>query len=382
MEYPVAQTGGVEVLVTELLRGLPSEFDVVLVSDDDDESLAASGLAPLIGAHFPWRFGCGTAASANALARDLKQAGVALAHFHFGGTYAWGSRRAHFCPIPKAARLGIPVLITNHWVSSPLEGYCGPSRPLLLKLGFFPVVWCNRLRVLGNTRFEIAVSAENRDLLRRILWPLRNRIGYIYHSTLDEAEPEPAVTADRRPPTILMVATIAPRKNQKTMITALDQIAADYPDWRLRLVGYVGDRQYYDELRSMSAAGRLGGRLEFAGPMTRTRVAEAMHEAAIFVLPSQGEGLGLSLQEAMFRGCACVATPVGGVTELVEDRRTGLLVPPDDVSALAEVLRKLIAQPELRRQLGENGRASILAKGMTRQWMIRRHVELYRRLLT
>src|SRR5271170_2552392 len=114
MEYPVAQAGGVEVLVIELLRGLASEFRVVLVSDDNADSLAASGLAPLIDKHFPWRFGHGGAAEAKGLAAALKRADVALAHFHFGGTYTWHSRCARRCPIPMTAQLGIPVVITNH----------------------------------------------------------------------------------------------------------------------------------------------------------------------------------------------------------------------------------------------------------------------------
>jgi nickel-dependent lactate racemase len=49
---------------------------------------------------------------------------------------------------------------------------------------------------------------------------------------------------------------------------------------------------------------------------------------------------------------------------------------------LAEALRELIAQPALRRQLAERGRAAVIEKGMTRQQMIRRHVELYSRILT
>src|SRR5258706_11827703 len=105
-----------------------------------------------------------------------------------------------------------------------------------------------------------------------------------------------------------------------------------------------------------------------------------MYRASIFVMPSLREGLGLSLQEAMFRGCACVGTAVGGIPDLIEHGRTGLLVPPNNPAALAEALRELIAQPALRRQLAERARASIFAKGMTRQHMIRHHAELYHNL--
>jgi glycosyltransferase involved in cell wall biosynthesis len=381
MEYPVTQAGGVEALVVELVRGLTSEFSIVLVSDDDADSVAAAGLAPLLAEHFPWRSGQGGAAEAESLAVALKQAGVALAHFHFGGTYGWNSRTAHKCPIPATARLGIPVVITNHWVQPPLEGYCRASRPLWFKLAMFPFAWCSRLRVLHSARLELTVSIHNRNVVRDSFWPLRSKIGHMYHSSLDEHEPEPALRAEDRPPVILEVATIARRKGQRVLIEAFDCLAARYPEWTLRLVGYVGDKDYFEEIRTMDATRRLGDRLEFTGPLSRTETAEAMFGAAIFVLPSLSEGLPLSVQEAVFRGCACVATSVSGIPELIEHGRTGLLVPPNDVTATAEALDQLITDRALRRQLARRGRASIIAKGMTRQGMLRRHVELYRSLL-
>jgi glycosyltransferase involved in cell wall biosynthesis len=377
MEYPVAQTGGVEMIVVELLRGLASEFSVVLVSDDDADSLAASGLAPLIAKHFPWRFGHGTAAAAKNLAVALKQAGVALAHFHLGGTYAWGSRLFHKCPIPMTAHLGIPVLITNHLVFPPMEGFCGADRPLWVKLGVFPFFWLNRMRVLNAAEHEFADSQADRDVLRKLFWPLRKRIGHIYHSQLDENEPSGGPTADTRARVVLSVATITRRKGQRILIEAFDSIATKCPEWKLRLTGYVGDKDYFKEIQNMHAAKRLAGRLEFTGSLNRADTAKLMFGSAIFVLPSLHEALGLSLEEAMFRGCACVGTTVGGIPELIEHGRTGLLVPPDNPAALADALRELIAQPALRRQLAERGRASIIEKGMTRQQMIRRHVELY-----
>jgi len=363
------------------VRGLASEFSVVLVSDDDANSLAAAGLAPLLAAHFPWRFGQGGAAEAKSLAVALKQADVALAHFHFGGIYAWGSRLAHRCPVPATARLGIPVVITTHFVQPPLTGFCGPQRPWWFKLALFPPAWGNRLLTLSRARREFAVSIQNRNLLRAIFWPLCGRIGYLYHSILDESEPAALLTADQRPPVILTVATIARRKGQRVLIEAFDRIAAAHPEWTLQIVGYVGDKDYYEEIQAMDAVRRLGARIQFAGPLNRTEVARAMHGASIFVLPSRGEGLPLSVQEALFRGCACIGTPVSGIPELIDHDQTGWLVPPDNPEALAAALGELIAQPALRRQLAERGRASIIEKGMTRQQMVRHHAELYHGLL-
>jgi glycosyltransferase involved in cell wall biosynthesis len=381
MEYPVAQAGGVEVLVVELLRGLASDFGVVLVSDDDADSLAASGLAPLIDKHFPWRFGHGGAAEAKRLAADLKRADVALAHFHFGGTYTWHSRCAHRCPIPMTARLGIPVVITNHLVVPPMEGFCGAHRPLWLKLGVFPFFWLNRLRVLNAAKREFAVSLADRYVLASLFWPLRGRISHMYHSKLDENESGGGSTADERAPIILTLGTIGWRKGQRILVEAFDRIARDYPDWTLRIVGRPGEKDYYEGVLASDAARRLGPRLQITGMLPDAAIPGEMYQASIFVMPSLREGLGLSLQEAMFRGCACLGTTVGGIPDLIEHDRTGWLVPPDNPAALAEGLRRLITQPALRRQLADRGRVSIIEKGMTRQQMVRRHAELYRSIL-
>jgi glycosyltransferase involved in cell wall biosynthesis len=81
--------------------------------------------------------------------------------------------------------------------------------------------------------------------------------------------------------------------------------------------------------------------------------------AAVVVLPSHREGLPMVLLEALAHGRAVVATPVGGVPSLVEDGVTGLLVPPGDALALRAAIERLLADKDLRRKLGEAGRARV-----------------------
>lgn len=375
MEYSVVQAGGVEVLVVELVKGLASEFDIILVSDDDRESLSAAGLTPLVKGHLRWRLGQGDRTEARALARNLKHAGVGLAHFHFGGTWCWNSRLAWRCPILHTARLGIPVVATNHLVHPPMEGFCGAHRPWWQKLALFGICWSSRLAVLRATRHEITVSRADRDTARKLFWPLRHRIDCIYHSRLDETNASEIVPADQRAPVILSLGTIGPRKGQKVLAEAFSRIVAEFPNWRLRIVGRIADPSYFQSIR-------LGPRVDITGYLPDKNIRRELDQAAIFAMPSLSEGLGLSLQEALFRGCACIGSRVGGIPELIEHGHTGLLVPPNDSRALADGLRALMRDRILRARLGENGRAHILAKGMTRQRMVRRHSELYWRILT
>lgn len=87
---------------------------------------------------------------------------------------------------------------------------------------------------------------------------------------------------------------------------------------------------------------------------------ERLYErAAVVVCSSYREGLPLCVIEAMAYGRPVVATAVGGIPQLVEDGRTGFLVPPGDAEALREALERVLADPALRRRLGSAGRERI-----------------------
>ncbi len=82
----------------------------------------------------------------------------------------------------------------------------------------------------------------------------------------------------------------------------------------------------------------------------------------IFTLASTAEAFGLVLTEAMGCGLPVVATRSGGIVEIVDDKVTGLLVPPLNPEALAEALRQLIENPAFRKELGDRGRKRVEQK--------------------
>jgi len=102
-----------------------------------------------------------------------------------------------------------------------------------------------------------------------------------------------------------------------------------------------------------------------------------MSRAAIYVQPSFWEALGLALQEAMFAGCACVGSRAGGIPELIEENKTGLLFEPGNVAQLAAALETLIADEARRENLGRAAAASIQERGMTAEQMVENHLRLY-----
>lgn len=153
--------------------------------------------------------------------------------------------------------------------------------------------------------------------------------------------------------TIIYPAAFAKGKNQKFLIEAFMQVAAEFPDWRLRLLGRTGGR-YADECKrlAMKLGGEMGaaGQIDFAGFCAD--MASEYAQCAFVAFPSLDEGFGLVIADAAAFGKPCV---------MVEDwigtaASGGGIVTPPTVGAYAEGLRRLMADAELRRRLGERAR--------------------------
>ncbi len=111
-------------------------------------------------------------------------------------------------------------------------------------------------------------------------------------------------------------------------------------------------------------------------PGERSDIDEIMRSLDIFVLPSQAEGISNTILEAMASGLPVVATAVGGNPELVEDGKTGLLVPHSDPAAMARALLDLIEDKQKRQQMSENSHQSIL-DNFSIQAMVNQYTEVY-----
>jgi glycosyltransferase involved in cell wall biosynthesis len=116
------------------------------------------------------------------------------------------------------------------------------------------------------------------------------------------------------------------------------------------------------------------------GFLSSTELAERYRRAAVVVCPSRSEGFGIVCAEAMAHGKPVVATAVGGLQELVHHARTGFLVEPGNPAALRVAIKLLLADPALRRRLGENARADV-AERFAWPAVTRATVEAYRAAL-
>jgi glycosyltransferase involved in cell wall biosynthesis len=379
MEYSLAQQGGTEVLVRALAEDLSESLEVVLVTNDSPESLAASGLKARLLRHIRWNPEAQSRSSSRRLASELRELGVALAHFHFGGTFTWQNRWPGACPIHLVRRRGIRCVSTVHLVHPPLGGYIGAQRSLAMKLALFPLAWGSKCHTLTRTEIEFAVSRHDLAILQGCSGPLAARQRLMYHSAIrtDELPQGP----EEREPVILCVGSIGPRKGQVILIEAFNRIAEYFPDWRLVMVGRWEEGDYYQSVRAALDSSPHQKRIEMPGRLPDAETRGWLRRAAIFAMPSLEEGLGLSLQEALLSGCPAVGSRVGGIPELIDDGVNGRLVTPGDPAALAEGLTELMKNPVRRRDLGRQARATVLRKGMTREAMVENYQSAYNEVL-
>ncbi len=144
-------------------------------------------------------------------------------------------------------------------------------------------------------------------------------------------------------PVIGMVGRLSPVKGQKTLLEAAPSILRDFPDARFLFIGEGPSEHGLKEL-----VDRLG--IEESTVFVRTvhDTAQPLAIMDVFAFPSIKEGLGLSLMEALSAGRPCVASDTGGIGSIIDNGRNGLLVPPGDAEGLADAIKRVLKDGDLR----------------------------------
>jgi glycosyltransferase involved in cell wall biosynthesis len=172
---------------------------------------------------------------------------------------------------------------------------------------------------------------------------------------------------------LISVGRLRPPKDFITLARALARL--EHGSFRASFVGDGPDRSMIEaELQRLG----LGDSVRLLGD--RSDVPRLLASADLFVCSSRSEGMPVSIIEAMAVGLPVVASAVGGVPEMVDDERTGLLVAPGAAVALADALARLIGDRTLREQMGRAGRKDALQRYDLPPFR-RAHLELYARLL-
>ena len=185
----------------------------------------------------------------------------------------------------------------------------------------------------------------------------------------------PAAGRPDRPFTVGFVGTLKPWHGTETLLEAHALLRRSVPDARLLL---VGDGPQADALREQAAALGTADAVETTGAVAPVDVPALLHrmDVATAPYPAAGEGYfsPLKVYEYMAAGLAVVASAVGQLPAVVEDRRTGFLVPGSDPTALAATLRELATDRGLRDRVGAAARAHV-ASGHTWTHVVERSLD-------
>jgi glycosyltransferase involved in cell wall biosynthesis len=167
------------------------------------------------------------------------------------------------------------------------------------------------------------------------------------------------------------VARLIERKGLGDLIRALAML--ERGRFELEIVGGGSDQRV---LRDLATRLGVADEVLFSGPLPRAEVAERYRAADLFTLPSSAEAFGNVFAEALASGLPIVGSTTGGIPDLVDHGRNGLLVPPGDVQALAGAIRYLADDPELRAEMAVRNRARAET---TLEWaqVTRRYLSIY-----
>ncbi len=171
---------------------------------------------------------------------------------------------------------------------------------------------------------------------------------------IDAANVHEAFWLPHGAPVVGNVAALVAHKGQRHLIDAMPVVIREVPDARLVI---LGEGELRPQLEHQVKQLHLEKHVVLPG--FRADVLPLIKGFDMFVMSSETEGLGTSLLDAMAAAKACIGTRVGGIPEVIDDGVTGILVPPHDPPALAGAIVGLLNDGDLRRRMGDAGRARV-----------------------
>lgn len=270
------------------------------------------------------------------LAMRAKAAGVQRLHAHFATIAAYVSRAAH-------AVSGIPFSVTCHAKDIYREGVTGQRFTSLLEKAQFVVTVCE-----ANRRF----IEQERDTEGKL--DLR-----VLYNGVDVGMFNPGARRPETEPTILSVGRLVEKKGFHILLDAIAELKQQGLTPKCWI---IGDGEDGEALHAKRAALGLDN-VEFLGMRNQDDVRAYMARASLMSLPcivgndGNRDALPTVLLEALSSGLPIVSTPVGGVEEIADHGQAGVIVPENDVGALANSMRELLQNPQRLAELSVSGRA-------------------------
>ncbi len=173
------------------------------------------------------------------------------------------------------------------------------------------------------------------------------------------------------------IGALEPRKGHLYLIQAIGALAATVKSVTVKCL-IAGQGSINATLKNETWQVRSAERIKLLGRVDDPR--ELLWASDVFAMPSLKEGLGVAALEAMASGLPMIASDVGGLREVVEDNRTGILVAPENPAAIASAAIRLVESAELRAQMGAAARARVV-ENYSMEKMAAQTLALYRSAL-
>lgn len=178
-------------------------------------------------------------------------------------------------------------------------------------------------------------------------------------------------------PLVVSIGTLHYVKGHRYLLESIPFVLKKFPDTRFVIMGDGPERQ---NLERKAGEEGIGTATVFTGCIADDEKDSILSLCDMMVLPSLSEGCPLVILEAMRVSRPVVATGVGGVEELLQDKKTGILVPPRDPGKMADAIITLLSDKGGAKRLGEEGRR-VFTERFTVSKMVRSYDELYARIL-
>ena len=271
--------------------------------------------------------------------------------------------------VPAARMVRVPVIVSSRRDLSQFAWYKTSRR-----------VWLRRIQNLSNIVLANANSIREGLIAEDGFAPEKIRV--IRNGVETETIQTTARDRERLFPGIgnsklvVLVGNMhSDVKGHPWLIEAAQTVVREFPSTRFVLVGDGQDRK-----KCENQVANLGLRQNFLFLGRRKDVPEILACCDVAVLPSRAEGLPNAVLEYLASGLPTVATEIGGITEIIQDGNTGVLVPPENSDALARAVARLLRDPELSRKLGRSGREYV-QRNFSFERLVREVDALYTELL-
>jgi glycosyltransferase involved in cell wall biosynthesis len=280
-----------------------------------------------------------------------------------GGERVFDVLHANHAQMPdlflKLSGSDFPTLVTVHsTLSTQMVGLQRSSRDLsrldrsesMLKV-MYPMLGALERIYLAKSKEVVCVSSYVARDVERIssMWGPRR----IVRNGVDTEHFSPATDRLERPFTFAYSGRLITLKGLDTLIAAFAMVRRKVPDARLVLAG-SGNSAYWGERAREAGLGTDA--IEFLGHVPYDKMPGHLREADALVLPSRSESMPYAVLEAMSCGLPVVATRVGGIPEIIDNGRNGLLVPLNDVKNLADSMLAIATDSGLRERLSKAAR--------------------------